>query len=911
MSKIEGKVINVEIDNIQITTHAPSRTNRAIYFTNTVTNEWHLRNIRPNDNIIITSIEFNTHREMQSNNIPYVIVPYDIEDLLCQTFIACNIQEMNPIPERQHIKNINKQLHDFLKTDIMREFFTDEMIIAQTNIQYLMSLIITQYLNTSDTTVYSQLTQYKIFPNPEFSEIFKNIWINEEIRQLELLGLTSREISRLKRSCGSYRRIYTTLCTNPYTLYGKGLYSYKDKSRFYTCEMIDKITGRIPNSYDNPCATVVLNILDKVTDEAWMCTLESLHHIPKEYFELLSTQFGVIFETLDGQTYTYLKRQHECETNICEYINILLNMAPTLTNVFITSHPTLDATQLYAANMCLASNISIINGKPGTGKTSVALAICEKLVSIDISVLCTSFTGKIISRWRNLTYDLNSTNIKVCTMHKFIAAQKARIKRGDDNADTEYRPPEVVIIDEASMISEELMQQFFDVFGTNYSLILCGDVNQLPPLDYGSLFSELCKSNLPKCTLSKNYRSQDIVVQNLQRIQSHTSGTFKFEESYDFVLCPSVIENTDIVTKYFQCLARVDSETDIQVLCPYKKTRHISEAIQERLYPKAIERSFATSTGIKKFRVGARVVACINDSEQDVYNGDIGTIIKFDPIKPIIHIKFAENKLIQVRLRVPDTYSVEQKSTKSIIYKPQEDDIIIIKHHPNAKMNDPKNKRGKILTCNSESVMVDFGNGDIQHILITLLKYIQDDELDTHNILTINEIELCYVMTVHKCQGSEYRCIIFYVPKTRLNKDGKESGVHASPQFLNKNLTYTAISRSKQYCYICGNIKAITNSIQYPVYRVENLYLRMKPKFTITNIEYQTITYTVYIPKLRQELKVYVKEQCKSYWVHTINSIDDILVIDAEGGILRVALIAGKWQMIKIQCQHTIQFLSD
>jgi len=64
----------------------------------------------------------------------------------------------------------------------------------------------------------------------------------------------------------------------------------------------------------------------------------------------------------------------------------------------------------------------------------------------------------------------------------------------------------------------------------------------------------------------------------------------------------------------------------------------------------------------------------------------------------------------------------------------------------------------------------------------------------------INNLELAYATTVHKSQGSEYKCVLFVV-------DSKHSIM------LKRNIVYTAVTRAKQEIVIIGQRSAYTKAI--------------------------------------------------------------------------------------------------
>lgn len=88
---------------------------------------------------------------------------------------------------------------------------------------------------------------------------------------------------------------------------------------------------------------------------------------------------------------------------------------------------------------------------------------------------------------------------------------------------------------------------------------------------------------------------------------------------------------------------------------------------------------------------------------------------------------------------------------------------------------------------NVQVVTIDFQDGRVVDLM--------DDEL--------RHLVLAYATTIHKSQGSEYKCCIIIV-------DPKHSIL------LQRAIIYTAITRSKETCYLVGDLKATEEAIKTP-----------------------------------------------------------------------------------------------
>ena len=66
-----------------------------------------------------------------------------------------------------------------------------------------------------------------------------------------------------------------------------------------------------------------------------------------------------------------------------------------------------------------------------------------------------------------------------------------------------------------------------------------------------------------------------------------------------------------------------------------------------------------------------------------------------------------------------------------------------------------------------------------------------DDRIATYTLEMLNEIDLAYAMTVHKAQGSEYRCVVLAAMPAAAVPDG--AGV-----------LYTALTRARELLIVVG-----------------------------------------------------------------------------------------------------------
>lgn len=98
----------------------------------------------------------------------------------------------------------------------------------------------------------------------------------------------------------------------------------------------------------------------------------------------------------------------------------------------------------------------------------------------------------------------------------------------------------------------------------------------------------------------------------------------------------------------------------------------------------------------------------------------------------------------------------------------------------------------------------DVFNGDIGIIhsidSVVNVSYPERTELVSYSKAELDELELAYAISVHKSQGSEYKCVLLAM-------------VMGHYVMLQRNLLYTAVTRAKESVHILGKLRAIQLAI--------------------------------------------------------------------------------------------------
>jgi exodeoxyribonuclease V alpha subunit len=201
----------------------------------------------------------------------------------------------------------------------------------------------------------------------------------------------------------------------------------------------------------------------------------------------------------------YLQRNWVFETRFLKHLKRLLRTpipakAPRLSS-------DLNAEQAEAVRCALSSNLSLITGGPGTGKSYVAAKLVEALDE-PCRILACAPTGRAAAQ---LGARLSAhPHVKWGTLHALLQIKSA----ADFAKQGALLPADLILVDECSMIDVRLFSYLLASVQEGTRLVLMGDKDQLPPVESGSLFADLIEI-LPCSTLTKSLRSDQKEVLHL------------------------------------------------------------------------------------------------------------------------------------------------------------------------------------------------------------------------------------------------------------------------------------------------------------------------------------------------------------------------------------------------------------
>ena len=317
-----------------------------------------------------------------------------------------------------------------------------------------------------------------------------------------------------------------------------------------------------------------------------------------------------------------------------------------LKKVAASSEITYDEIQWQAVKTAISSKVMVLTGGPGTGKTTTTLGIISAYKQAGCQIILAAPTGRAAKRMSE------ATGMEAKTIHRLL----------------EYKPPEgyqkneeyplegdVLILDECSMIDIMLMYNLLKALPEQMSLILVGDIDQLPSVGAGNVLRDIIDSGcVPVVRLTRIFRQAQgsRIIMNAHRINKGESIDMRGGKDSDFffVTKESNQEVLDTIVQYCRTnLPRyyhVDPLQDIQVLTPMQRGEcgavNLNQVLQEAMNPSKI----FLRRGGTQYRLKDKVMQIRNDYDKEVFNGDIGTITKVDMEERELTVLFDEREVI-------------------------------------------------------------------------------------------------------------------------------------------------------------------------------------------------------------------------------------------------------------------------
>lgn len=303
--------------------------------------------------------------------------------------------------------------------------------------------------------------------------------------------------------------------------------------------------------------------------------------------------------------------------------------------------------QAQAVSTALTEKVQVITGGPGTGKSTITNAILTITDKLTTQICLAAPTGRAAKRMTEIT------GRKAVTIHSLLEFdfKKMGFKRNRDNP----LECDLLIVDEASMIDTLLMYSLLKAVPNHARVVLVGDINQLPSVGPGNVLKDIIASNIvPVTMLNEIFRQAagSRIITNAHKINHGNFPDISNQTGSDFFFMES-LEPEDVLKNILGLVGErlpkkygFNPLNDIQVLAPMKKgvigTENLNQVMQQLLNPK----DNPIFRGGRKFLIGDKVMQLRNDYKREVYNGDIGRIVKINAMEQQVVVLIDDREVI-------------------------------------------------------------------------------------------------------------------------------------------------------------------------------------------------------------------------------------------------------------------------
>lgn len=285
----------------------------------------------------------------------------------------------------------------------------------------------------------------------------------------------------------------------------------------------------------------------------------------------------------------------------------------------------LDEIQRLAVETAILSNICVITGGPGSGKTTIMKIINEvyKQLYKDNQRIFLAPTGRAA---RKLS---ESTKEEAFTGHSYLHIFEEETMRNAEN--DVYIQNALVTVDEFSMADVFLSKKLFEVAINGCTYVLVGDIDQLPSVGPGAVLRDIIESEtVPVVRLSKIYRQGEDteIYENSKKIKE---GNINLKEGSDFHFyeTSSTEDAKHLMAEMYMKRVKEYGLENVMCLCPFRDhiagVNDMNEHIQSLINPPRADKPEVTVHKII-YRLGDLVMHT-KDNSDIAANGDIGKII--------------------------------------------------------------------------------------------------------------------------------------------------------------------------------------------------------------------------------------------------------------------------------------------
>ena len=359
-----------------------------------------------------------------------------------------------------------------------------------------------------------------------------------------------------------------------------------------------------------------------------------------------------------------LKRLMTASVNPIEGIDDMIRQCEASTGFDYTDE------QKNAIHMVLENKVSLVTAVAGSGKSSIMFPVVQAALKNGLAVAQCALSGRAASNLNEITH------IEGRTIHRLLGYDPDNGAFGHNREHP--LPYDLVILDELSMVGEDMFLCLLQAMPTGGRLVLIGDNGQLESLTIGCLIKDLAATHLiPHAHLTKIFRQAAMsgiitksidVYHQVQIVTPSFRGEAEYGAMQDFKI--SAVDSPEEAARkaleYYEYFVRNGVPyTDIVIATGKRASgptcaRILNQAIQTQIpyiNPNEYIKIGYVDEQVRYdicYHSGDRVMVTRNNydtfdyltgKKNPIYNGNIGTIVEIDEEDKAMIVEFPQGKI--------------------------------------------------------------------------------------------------------------------------------------------------------------------------------------------------------------------------------------------------------------------------
>lgn len=324
---------------------------------------------------------------------------------------------------------------------------------------------------------------------------------------------------------------------------------------------------------------------------------------------------------------------------------------------------------------------------------------------------------------------------------------------------------DVLIVDEVSMVDIILMNSLLKAVPDNMTLILVGDVDQLPSVGAGKVLSDIIDSGaVPVVKLEKIFRQAQMsrIITNAHKINKGEMP-YLTDRNSDFIFLAEESEVPEAVPAKAASAEAVPASAEAMSA---ETSTEISAESKKAISPISPSAYHSEKAADRIVNLCTRVLPSRR--------------IKPDDIQVLTPMRRGSIGSANLNLRLQAAFNPEGASLKRAG----------IDYRVNDRVMQIRNNYDKAV-FNGDIGVIDSVNVEDNELTVNF-----DERKVVYDISELDELVLAYATTIHKSQGSEFPYVVMPLMMSHY-------------MMLQRNLLYTGVTRAKKGLILVGEKKAV------------------------------------------------------------------------------------------------------